>query len=245
MPRASVSPTQSHFAALSRGGGTPGAAMSLRGGVAGAGLGRGASTQSAEELAASRAARKEASKVRKEAKSAETKDKPLSTERSWAAHADAVIAEEGRKDLAERTLSRLPGHMPRKIADGKIYKYVYDATHKDGASKAAALEALGHKIQPGDFDPPIPEDVRRNGEGLKKQIIKSTATSTAVLREQEAHLVAKQGVKFTTTAPIPGIGVKSGKSSDLLTAWIDKRQQDGEGSGVLELATLIPQGDKK
>ena len=196
---------------------------------------------SPEERAQAKADKAQAAAEKKEA----AEQRPLSIAESYVKHAEGVQMYADQQDRADRTLSRLPAHMPMQVADGKIHKYVFDSTHIDGASKAKGFEALGHPIRPGGTECPLSQKMYEHGEALKRNIIAGTEGRTAEMTLQEPEKLAEGGVKFKVTAPLTGVGAKADKQTGLDTIWIDKRVGEESSRGVLELATLIPQGKKK
>lgn len=229
------SPTLRHFSALNIGNSSLSSSISLRGNNK-----KAYSTASKDEQEKLRRERKDAKKAIKAA----INEKPLNEVKSWAAHAKHVQEEEDHKDTAEKTLENLPNKNQVEIADGKIYKYVYNSTGLDSAGKAKAFGQLGHEIAPGGFDSPLLPHIKNQGEHLKNQIMSGVQNKTAVMRNVSKEQIEQNGVYFNVRMPIQGINDKKDKKMDLDTGWIDKRQPDGSTRGVYEATTIIPRGEK-
>ena len=159
-----------------------------------------------EERAQEKAEKMQAKFAKQEAAS----QRPLTEAQLVAAQKEAAHAEEAIKDLADRTMARLSSHMPMTVADEKIYKYVFDATHKDGAGKAVGFKALGHPIRPGGTEYPLTRKMYVHGEALKRQVIAGASTHGAEMTVQDAEKLAELGVKFKVTAPLTAVGAKAG-----------------------------------
>lgn len=232
---AKASPTISQGGALA----IPGKGSSIS--AKNAGIQTGFLRAGTEEL---KKAREERNALKAEKKQ-QAKSRPLSAEQSLAAHRDAVLAEEAHKDLADRSLARLPNADRAQIADGKIYAYALNSSSRDGSSKAAAFASLGYEMSPakeGQMPKNMPNE---SGESLKSQIKSEVKEQHAVLEPASEFFMANRGIPFAVTAQIKGREDQAGSSRPFKTTWLDKRQSDGTTNGVPELTTIFPDGKKE
>lgn len=214
------------------------ASVSVRAGGA-PGSGRG--TLSQAQIDAHRGAKKNAKKTKQEVNA----NKPLSGAQSEAAYTQHIKEHANQVDLAERTLARLPNDEKKSIADGKIYKYGFNETGTDSAPKAKALAAIGYHIAPGGFDKPYSESVEAQGEHLRRELMEGTSKASVVLKNVPEEKIRENGIYYTTTVDVSGVGAKRSESRPAEVGWIDKRRPDGAIKGAPELTTFIPQNKKE